>query len=76
MLLKGEDLNQKLMFSKHVLNCGGAVKKLMQLNRITDGGLRAGPPAVGGYMQLFENLYNFLEKIAILKPFGSHFARF
>ena len=33
------------MLFKHVLNCGGAVKKLMQLKHITDGGLRAGPLA-------------------------------
>ena len=29
MLLKGEDLNQKLMFSKYVFNRGGSVKKIM-----------------------------------------------
>ena len=29
MLQIGKDLNHKLMFSKYVLNCGGAVKKLM-----------------------------------------------
>ena len=29
MLLKRKDWNQKFMFSKYVLNCGGAVKKLM-----------------------------------------------
>ena len=26
--------------------CGGAVKKLMQLKRITDGGLETGPPVL------------------------------
>ena len=38
MLLKGEDLNQKLMFPKYVLNWGDVVKKLMQLKRITNEG--------------------------------------
>ena len=57
------------------------MKKLMQLNvsqtkRITDGDLGARPPAAGGYGQFFENLCNLLEKVGILMPFGSHFARF
>ena len=29
MLLLTEDLNKKLIFKKNVLNCGGAVMKLM-----------------------------------------------
>ena len=45
----GRDLNQKLMILKYVSNCRGAVKKLMLLKRITDGGLGAGHPAAGGY---------------------------
>ena len=49
MLLKGEDLSQKLIFSEYMLSCGGAVKKLMVRKRITDGGLGVGYPAVGSY---------------------------
>ena len=29
VVAKREGLNQKLMFSKQVLNCGGSMKKLM-----------------------------------------------
>ena len=37
------ELEPKGIFLKYVLNCGGAMKKLMKLKRITDGGLELGP---------------------------------
>ena len=66
MLLKGEYLNQRLMFSTYMLNCGGTVKKQMQLKRITDRGVGKGPPAAGGYGQFFEYFCNILGNIANL----------
>ena len=51
-------------------------EKTNATHAITDGGLGAGHQAAGGYGKFFKNFCNFLEKIAILMPFGSHFARF
>ena len=59
----------------NISKLGDAVNKLVQLKRITNGtrgygGLGAKPPATGRFFVIF------LEKIATLMPFGSHFARF
>ena len=55
------------------------MSKLVQLKR----GLGAEPPAAGGYGSLGAKhpaagqfLVSFLKKMAVLMPFGSHFARF
>ena len=56
-------------------NLGNVLKKLVQLERITDGGLRAysqSPEAMGVWgrspQPLGDFLYNFLKKKAILLP--------
>ena len=57
--------------------------KLVQLKRITDGDLEAKPPAAGGHGGLRAKppvagrfLVIFWKKVALLMPFGLHFARF
>ena len=45
---------------------GGDLSKVVQLKHIIDGGLDAKLPIAGNF---------FLEKMAILTPFGSHFER-
>ena len=59
------------------------VSKLVQLKRVSRRGLGAEPPAAGGYGSLEAKhphagqfFVSFWEKMAILMPFGSHFARF
>ena len=53
-------------------NLRDVLGKLVELKRITDGGLGAEPPAAGSYGGL-----NFVEKKAILMPFDliSHLFR-
>ena len=47
------------------------MSKLVQLKHVTGGGgMEAEPPAAGQFFVIF------LEKMAILMQFGSHFARF
>ena len=64
-------------------NLGDVVSKLVQLKLITDWGLEVKPPVAGGYGGLRAKLpvarrffCNFLEKIALLMPFGLHFTGF
>ena len=52
------------------------MSKLVQLKRITDGGLEAKIPAAKGYGYLRAIICDFLEKIALSMSFGLHFARF
>ena len=61
--IKGKDLNQKLMFSKYVLNCDGAVKKLMQSNVLQTGVWGWGPQspeAMGKFLKIRPKFQNFI----------------
>ena len=75
---KGGGLEPKVNVFKVCVKfyCGGMVKKLIQLNRITDGYLGRilqPPEAMGDFLKIF---VIFEKKIAISMPFRSHFARF
>ena len=52
-----------------MLQLGCMLNKLMQFKCIIHGGLGTKPPVAGQFSQ-------FLEKITILPPFGSHFEHF
>ena len=55
------------------------MSKLVELKRITDGGLEAKPLAAGGYEGETPSRWaiylKFFEKIALLMLFGLHFTR-
>ena len=61
---KGVGLESKVNVFNYVLNCGGAVKTLMQLKPLE---------AMGNCLEIF---VIFWKKTAIFMPFGSHFAHF
>ena len=56
MLLKGEEMKQKLMFSKYELNCKGALRNQCNSNALQTGvwgrGLQL-PEAMGDYLRNF-----------------------
>ena len=58
---EGRGLTPKVKMSE----LGDALSKLMQLKRITDGGLGAESPVAGGY-GVWAIFCNFLEKLVIL----------
>ena len=83
-MLKGRTrtASQKIL-QMRISKLGDVVSKLVQLKRITDGGLEAKPPAAVGYGGLRAKppvagqfFCDFLKKIALLMPFGLHFTRF
>ena len=69
---KREELEPKVVvfFAEKLSNLDAVLNKLMQLKRITDGGLG------GQSLQSLVNFGDFATKIAILMAFQSHFARF
>ena len=63
-------------------NLGDVLSKLVQLKRITDGGLKAKPPAAGGYWgprakppAASRFFCSFFGKKSYFNAIGSHFAR-
>ena len=77
MLLKGEGVNKKLIFSKNMLNF---IAEARYGNCFTSNLSQTGiwgrclqpPEAMGNFLKVFV----IFGKIAILMPFGSHFALF
>ena len=69
MLLKGKDLNQKLMFFKIFVKLWKRGEETNVTQTIEEGGLGSGSPEAGGYGRILFHFYNFLEKITILMPF-------
>ena len=68
VLLRKKDLNQKLKRFPKLSELGDVVSKLVSPN-VSQTGVW-GPP-LGNFLEFF-----FRKKMAILMPFGSHFARF
>ena len=81
-LLKRKDQNRKLKRFINVSKLGDVVSKLVQLKHVTTGAWRRShqpPEAMGVWgrsTRALGDFCKFLEKMAILMPFGSHFSRF